>query len=123
MMRTGTWYTMPTNNISPDDLCGVCGTARDMHGDKHHKFTLDDDLIPIEPGPPRRNEPPQRKDEQKKRGGGSVLSAPAEELSRDPVANLQIRLIERMAAKGLLDGLDMMYIFGAIPEAPKSEGA
>jgi hypothetical protein len=33
-------------------------------------------------------------------------------LGADPVARLVIRLVERLAQKGLLDGEDMLKIFG-----------
>lgn len=91
---------------SPDDRCGVCNTLRDEHGDKRHEFNLDGQLIELGPAPTARQQPPQAKGEP---------SAKANELSRDPVASLCLRLTERLVAKGLFDGDDLMYIFGNKP--------
>lgn len=94
--------TTTTSKVSPDDQCGVCGTIREEHGDKHHEFNLEGMLIDKKPGPPPRNTPPQPR--------GAGVESP---LSQDPVARLQVRLIERLVAKGLLSGEDLLYIFGA----------
>ncbi len=83
--------------ISPDDLCGVCSTKRDEHGDKNHEFNLEGELIPKKKPEPARQSAPQP------RGSG---------LNNDPVARLQIRLVERLVSKGLLEGDDLVYIFG-----------
>lgn len=84
---------------SPDARCGVCGTKRDQHGDKHHKFTLDDEVIEVEPGAAPRKQPPTER---------------GQALSRDPVANLVIRLVSTLVAKGLINGDDMVEIFGGL---------
>lgn len=95
-------------SVSSDDICVFCGVAREDHGDKNHKFSTNPDaqLETLAPPPPPRNTPPQR--------ASAGVGGP--QLSNDPVARLQIRLIERMVAKGLLDGEDMLYIFGGVSE-------
>lgn len=90
------------NSISPDDQCGVCGTRREDHGDKQHQFNLEDILVPIQPGPKPSNTPPRAR-------SAGVEQSP---LEKDPVARLQIRMLERLTSKGLLDGSDLVYIFG-----------
>jgi hypothetical protein len=49
--------------ISPDDVCEVCGTVRDEHGDKMHKFSTDGQLIPLEQGKPPAKEAPRHRDD------------------------------------------------------------
>lgn len=83
-----------------EDPCGVCEETRENHGDKNHEFNINGQLIPKKAGPPPQTQAPQRR------------SAPGEQLSKDPVARLQIRLIERLVAKELIDSEDMLYIFG-----------
>lgn len=98
-----------STSIDPDDQCTVCGTTRDMHGDKQHGFTTDPEapFLAVKPGPEPRNTPPQSR-------ASARPTAPAGvELARDPVARLQLRLTERLVSKGLLNGEDLMYIFGA----------
>ncbi len=94
---------MTSSQPKADDVCAVCDETRENHGDKQHEFSLDGVLTPKKAGPPPRREPPQERGAQ---------PSPAQVLGNDPVARLQIRLIERMVAKGLLDGEDMLYIFG-----------
>lgn len=86
-----------------DDVCAVCEETRENHGDKNHEFSLDGVLKPIKQGPPPRNEPPRERGAQ---------PSPAQVLGNDPVARLQLRMIERMVAKGIFDGEDLMYVFG-----------
>jgi hypothetical protein len=82
---------------SPDDECGVCGATRENHGDKNHEFSIEGVLTPKKaPAAPRQMAPSPR----------------AAALGADPVARLVIRLVERLAQKGLLDGEDMLKIFG-----------
>ncbi|WNO27778.1 hypothetical protein SEA_HUWBERT_26 [Microbacterium phage Huwbert] len=51
-------------DISPDDVCLVCGTKRDEHGDKHHQFSLTSDVpLPIPPGPDPTKQPPRHRDD------------------------------------------------------------
>lgn len=80
--------------LKPDDVCEVCQETRENHGDKHHKFGT---LEPIQPGEPARQIPP---------------TAAGKELSNDPVARLQLRMIEQLAKKGVFTGDDLMVIFG-----------
>lgn len=92
--------TMTSSQPKADDVCAVCDETRENHGDKQHEFSLDGVLKPIKQGAPARSEPPRER------------TAAGVALGNDPVARLQVRLIERMVAKGLFDGEDLMYIFG-----------
>lgn len=96
-------YMNKPEEISPDDVCEICGTTRENHGDKHHKFSEDGQLLPLEKGSKPRQEIPKAKEE---------LSREAEIIANDPVANLTLRFIERMIQRNQLDGEDLMYIFG-----------
>lgn len=95
---------MTTSSNNHYDICGVCETQRDQHGDKMHEFNVLGTLIPkAEPEAPRQS-PPQLK--------GDELKSAAQVLGSDPVARLQLRLITRLVNKGLLDGNDLVHIFG-----------
>ncbi|AVR56898.1 hypothetical protein PBI_TRISCUIT_25 [Microbacterium phage Triscuit] len=51
-------------DISPDDVCLVCGTKRDEHGDKHHVFSLTSDVpMPIPAGPEPKRQAPRHRDD------------------------------------------------------------
>lgn len=82
------------SNISPDDLCQVCQTPRDQHGDKHHKFSVDGQLIQLDPPKPRQ-EAPRHRDEK-----------PAA-----PEAKAFATLIEVLAEKNILNTKDVIRIF------------
>lgn len=82
-----------------DDICGVCGIQRDMHGDKNHVFRLDDMLIPKAPAPePRKKAPKHRDDDPQPSSGPDVGKAFA-------------TLVEVLAEKGLLNHKDIIRIF------------
>lgn len=74
---------------------------RDEHGDRNHQFNMDGDLIPFTPAPPAKNTPPKTREQ-----------AASEVLGADPVARMQLRMVERMVQKGLFTGEDLLYIFG-----------
>lgn len=91
-----------TSQNRPDDVCALCSYLREEHGDKNHKFSVEGELIPIEPGPPPRQEAPKARD-----------STPeAQVLGNDPVTKVVLRMVERMVSKQLLSGEDLVYIFG-----------
>jgi len=90
---------MTSSPPKADDVCEVCCETRENHGDKQHEFSLDGVLKTKKAPEPPRNQPPRE------RGAAGALA-------QDPVARLQIRMIERLVAKGMLDGEDLMYIFG-----------
>lgn len=96
-----------TSSPSPDDICEICSTTRENHGDRQHKFSEDGQLVPMPAGPPAKNEPPQLKGEPPK------LSPPGVELAKDPVARLQLRMVERLTAKGIFTADDLLYLFGS----------
>lgn len=91
-----------TDKINPDETCGLCGIARDQHGDKAHQFSSDGLLVPTRP----------KKEEQ------VVRHTPPNSQEQ---LNMNMRLIERLIAKGLLDGDDLVYIFGGINAVPRGE--
>lgn len=91
--------------MSPDDECGVCGTQRDQHGDMNHEFNLDGVLI-------RKKAPPSASEEAPRTREEAAQSREAGVLAKDPTTRLTLRLVERLVAKGLFDGEDMLYIFG-----------
>lgn len=97
----------PPTTLDPDEPCGVCDTARADHGDMKHEFNADGDLIPIKAGPPPKKEAPQHRDDV------PTMSPAAEVLAKDVSTQMVLRMVERMTAKGLLNGEDLQYIFGA----------
>lgn len=81
--------------MSPDDVCGVCSMKRDEHGDTQHEFNIDGVLIKKKPpAPPTR------------------LAPAARAVAADPTTRLVLRMVSRLVAKGVLDGDDMVNIFG-----------
>lgn len=95
--------------LDPDEVCGVCNTTRENHGDKHHAFSKDGELIPLKPGMPARRQPPAPRGSMP-----AVMEAQS--------TGLLLRLIERLAQKGLLDGPDLFMIFGG-SDAPPARGS
>lgn len=101
---------MVDTTINFDDVCLVCGSQRDQHGDKNHQFSLTSDVpVPLKPGPKPDREAPKTRDEAK------------EEESRLPdVARAFATLVEILAEKKinfdgvnrpLLDTKDIIRIF------------
>ena len=88
---------MMTSTPSPDDICAVCQVTRAEHGDSNHEFNLEDVLIPKKKPAPAPNTPPAQR---------GVTVGVAE------VVALNLRLVERLIAKGVLEGDDLVYIFG-----------
>lgn len=87
--------------LSPDDLCLVCNTKRDEHGDKNHQFSLTSDVpIPLKPGEPPRQQAPRERDPNAKPSG-------VEELEK-----AFLRLNEVLLEKGVIDGRDLIQILG-----------
>lgn len=95
---------MSSSNPSADDGCALCGTQRDMHGDSNHEFNLDGQLIPRKPGPAPRQEAPKER--------GASISAPAQSIANDMVAQMLLRMVERLIARGILNDEDLVYMFG-----------
>lgn len=83
--------------MSPDDVCILCYTKRDQHGDRQHKFSLDGQLEKIDPPAPPRQVPP--------------VSDIAHQLANQMSTQLVLKLVERMVAKDMLTADDMLYIF------------
>lgn len=105
MMMTA---TKPLAENGPDDLCGVCDTTRENHGDMNHVFSIDGNLQTLPQRPHPRQQPPREKGEKTH----ASLSAEASAISRDPVTSMSLRLIERLIAKNILNGEDLLIIFG-----------
>lgn len=49
--------------VDMDETCVHCGLTRDEHGDSQHKFSLDGQLIPIDPPPKPSREAPRHRDD------------------------------------------------------------
>lgn len=95
--------------LSPDDICGVCDVKRDEHGDTKHAFNIEGELIPLAPPPKARNTPPKLQGE---------VSLEAQQILRDPLTGPTLRLVEVLIKKNILDGADLMFIFGGGDVAP-----
>lgn len=83
----------PSTNSDPDEACQVCGVSREMHGDKNHKFSLDGQLVGLDPPPKPRQESPVHRDEERIKAASFAT------------------LIEVLAEKKLLDAKDIIRIF------------
>lgn len=93
--------------MSPDDECGICGTTRDMHGDKNHQFNMDGQLIPIKERPAPRQEAPQHRDDPK----------PGVETNKPDAHLALLGLIEVLIEKGVLDARDVFKVLGGNPSS------
>lgn len=92
-----TMMTSFPKTLDPDQECGICGLKRDEHGDSRHEFNAEGILIPkAAPEPPRQQPPSER--------GAALL--------KDPTTGVMLRTVERLIQKGLLEGDDLVYIFG-----------
>ena len=80
-----------------NEVCGLCGLKRDEHGEVQHEFSVEGVLKKKAPPTVPRNIPPSP------RGQAMV---------NDPTVRMNLKLIERLIAKGVLDGDDLLYIFG-----------
>lgn len=98
--------TISTPVNSPDDICQLCFTKRDEHGDRRHKFSDNGELEEADSTPPPSTRPKEKTPLSKKE------AAKVEALSKDPVARLQLRLIEVLTKRGMLDGEELSFIFG-----------
>ena len=90
---------------NPDDICGVCDTKRDEHGDMNHEFNLDGQLIPF-----KRGEPPKR--EAPRPAGGGVENRTPDS------AQAFARLMDIMVRKEMLTASELVYIFGGVDHDP-----
>lgn len=91
--------------IDPDEACVHCGITRENHGDMQHVFSREGEPLRKKEAPPT----PQ-----------SLPPTPAGRAAAgDPTTRLVLRLIESLVDKGILDGLDMIKIFGGT-DAPAS---
>ena len=81
--------------IDPDQVCELCGLKRDEHGDVQHEFSTDGIL--------------------RKKAAPTVpknISPAVRSVGGDPTTRLTLRLIERLISKGVLEGDDLVHIFG-----------
>lgn len=81
--------------MNPDDICGVCNLTRDQHGDMQHEFSADGVLKKKTPPPVPNN-----------------VSPAIRGMANDPTVRLVLRMVQRLTDKGLLEGDDLVYIFG-----------
>lgn len=93
-----------SSGSDPNEPCVICEITRENHGDSNHVFKGEDSdgLLEKKPTP----EPPRQQAPRERGQASDVLGA-------DPVARMHLRMVERMVHKGLLNGDDLMYIFGA----------
>lgn len=97
---------MTTQPAKPniDDKCMVCGVSRVDHGDKNHVFSVDGNLIKLEPRPEPKQKPPRTIDE-------AEQDKVTQELAKSMEINAVLRLTEVLIEKGILDSKDTMFIF------------
>lgn len=86
-------------DISPDDVCALCNTKRDEHGDMNHQFSLDGQLIPIRKGP-EGVKPPQTREE-----------ATQAASNLPDVGRAFATLVEILAEKEIVNAKDIIRIF------------
>lgn len=78
-----------------EDVCGVCGETRENHGDMNHVFDVEGQLKRKEAAGPPRQAPPE-------------MAGTTAQMTQ----NAFLRLIEVLVNKGLLDGEDLVRVFG-----------
>jgi len=88
--------------MDPDELCSICETKRDEHGDKQHEFNTNGDLIPKKKPEPARQQPPKERGE----------APPTPTKGVEEVEKSHLRLIEVLVSKGVLNGHDVVTILG-----------
>ena len=89
----------------PDDICKVCNTTRENHGDLNHYFSNDGSLIPRTPPGNAQKQPPKVKPEH------ATKEELLQYMSEDLQAKAVMRLTEVLLEKGLIDGKDTIYIY------------
>lgn len=87
--------TPSTRSLYPSDICAICGETRENHGDKRHVFSVDGELVDLPTPAKARQQSPEGR-----------------ALAKDPTANLMLRVVQKLIAKNILDGEDLVYIFG-----------
>lgn len=97
VMRKMTTSSLPPSTsseppIDPDEVCGVCGDTRENHGDRHHKFSPNGDLVALPKAEPPRQRPPVHRDD---------VAIQAKSFAT---------LIEVLVEKNLLDAKDVIRI-------------
>ncbi len=90
--------------MNPDDICGVCGSKRDEHGDRAHEFNLEGNLVEKKKPEPARQSPPGEL-----RGSSPTSAKPS---GVEEVEKSHLRLIEVLIGKGVLDARDVVSILG-----------
>lgn len=100
---------MAASDTDPDMPCAICSTPRLLHGDKNHKFSIHGELIPVTEGPPPKNQPPTPKPEHQTDEEKQAVAA--QELAKSMELNAVLRLTEVLIEKGVLSGVDTLYIF------------
>lgn len=83
--------------VDPDELCGICNQARDMHGDMNHEFSVEGDLIPKKKAPEPRVSAPRHRDDPKPRDG-------------DPNSRAIATMLEVLAEKGIFEPKDIIRV-------------
>lgn len=89
--------------MSPDDICAVCGTTRENHGDVMHEFDMEDPFPRNKrPGPTPHREPPK----ERSATGGNAIDV-------QQVGDSFATLLEVLAEKGIITAPDIIRILSA----------
>ena len=94
----------------PDDPCSICDVTRENHGDALHEFNMEGVLKKKAPPEPPRQQPPRHRDDpaMPMMPSGNISVAAAISMEH----NLTLRLLEKLMAKGVIDGKDLIYVLG-----------
>jgi len=97
--------------MSPDDVCGVCNTTRENHGDKNHQFNIEGDLVELPKPQPAQNTPPRE------RGSSTPEAADVRALKTAFAALVEVLAEKSISFDGvnrpILDSKDIIRIFSA----------
>jgi hypothetical protein len=80
----------------PDEVCAICGDTRADHGDRHHQFSADGQLVALPKNPPRRADPPAHRDDPKPAAQQAAAFA---------------TLMEVLVEKDILNAHDVIRVF------------
>lgn len=86
--------------MSPDEVCAVCQTTRENHGDKNHEFDANDSF-------PRLKKQPEPEKPAQPSLGGPTKQGPT------PSEMAMLELIEVLAEKQILNNKDLIRVLSA----------
>lgn len=94
---------------SPDDICAVCSSPRDQHGDMNHEFSINGELVTVKPGPPPTNNPPKKREDKEQ------LVPVSPEL---PTPENFVALLDILISKDIINAQEVIYILGGGGDLP-----